>query len=185
MVLVGFLAGCAAPPPGPAPAAPEPEDSQPSAIRAAIEKLRSESVEEREEASRRIRAAGLPAAPALRAAAEDPDPEVRARVRALLEELEEAKEAPNVVRIALDGSVVHEGRTVVGPDDPAADRKLEAFFEGRREIRRREEGRATTEGVGYPVLIQAARSTPFALVQRVMMAAARHGAVVRVRLAGD
>jgi len=57
-------------------------------VRGLIEKLRSDRVEERDEASRELHAAGEKAVPLLREAARSGDSEVRARARAVLDRLE-------------------------------------------------------------------------------------------------
>lgn len=70
---------------------------------ALVEKLRSETIEERDEAMRQLRAMGRAAAPVIEKASKDDDAEVVARARRLLRifELEEA--APASLRKALPG----------------------------------------------------------------------------------
>jgi len=64
------------------------QDGADPAVRRLIEKLRSDRVEEREEASRELHAAGEKAVPALREAAGAEDAELRARARAVLDRLD-------------------------------------------------------------------------------------------------
>lgn len=58
-------------------------------LRGLVEKLHSDRAEEREDASRALHAAGEAAIPLLREAERSPDPEVRARARAVLDRLEQ------------------------------------------------------------------------------------------------
>lgn len=172
LLLAGLVAGCGAPPP--APGASEPEDPRPARVRAAIERLRSESVEQREEAAREIRALGRAAIRELRAAAGDPDSEVRARVRALLAEVEASDEARLVLEIRKDGAVLHAGK--------ALDAEIGPFLDAYGERRRREEGLGKGEPLRYPVLIRADRAAAYEAVQAVMLAAVQRGGVVSVEL---
>lgn len=80
--------------------------SQPAPARGAeelIERLRSESVEERDDAARALRALGKAAAPALRKAAGDPDPEIRGRVRRLLDLIALGGAVPAALEAAFPG----------------------------------------------------------------------------------
>jgi HEAT repeat protein len=76
---------------------------QDPAVRELVEKLRSDAVEEREEATRRLRTLGRAAAPELEKAARDPDAEVASRARLILRMIDLGDRLTPRLRAAMPG----------------------------------------------------------------------------------
>lgn len=152
-----------------------------SEAEAFVEKLGSERVEERDEASHRLRELGKAAVPVLKKAAAGADREVALRAAQLLNDiaLPEPGETDLVIRISNDGKCRIQDKLFADfseeVDGKVDLRKLEDLFESRRQGRF--SGGVEAPPPKYALFVEASADVPFEYVQLLTLTAMRRGGV--------
>lgn len=152
-----------------------------------VELLGSEEVAKRDRAFTGVMALGGDALPGLEVAKDHEDPNVRLRVRELIETIRRSvADKKNDLDLELfvrpDGRVEQGGKLLPWSAAEGNRANWEKFFGEHREMVKKARGASAGDQRKFPLRIAADRSTPFEYLQTLLMAATKEGGVTRIQL---